>query len=33
MSPGDYLTELPKPAIPGKGLVAPAGPFQTKVEP
>ncbi|MCS9992736.1 peptidase [Weissella confusa] len=27
ISPGDYLTALPKQAIPGKGLVAPAGPF------
>ena len=29
ISPGDYLTALPKQAIPGKGLVAPAGPFTT----
>lgn len=29
ISPGDYLTALPKQAIPGKGLVAPAGPFKT----
>lgn len=27
ISPGDYLTALPKQAIPGKGLVKPAGPF------
>lgn len=27
ISPGDYLTGIPKQAIPGKGLVAPAGPF------
>ena len=29
ISPGDYLTALPKQAIPGNGLVAPAGPFQS----
>lgn len=27
ISPGNYLTGIPRQAIPGKGLVAPAGPF------